>query len=120
MDPLDTVCRHEHIYGHLHRNMITSHEFKRARSRIQGVPVILCTLSMLSHPKLNIFTTANPIHTLVIDEASQITLGQYVAPLQKFPSIHKMCMIGDDKQCKSSAISCCSVLMGLCSASLWC
>ena len=96
----DVVPRHDHIYSPLIKNVIQSTEFKGAHSRIQGVPVILCTLSMLAHPRIHIFTSANPITTLVIDEASQISLGSYVAPLQRFPSIHKICMIGDDKQCE--------------------
>ncbi|KAI0833475.1 P-loop containing nucleoside triphosphate hydrolase protein [Trametes gibbosa] len=89
---------HDHIYSNVNKNLIVSHEFKRAHNKIKGVPVFLCTLSMLSSSLLHIFTSVNPINTLVVDEASQITLGNYVAPLKNFPSIHKMCMIGDDKQ----------------------
>lgn len=59
---------------------------------------------MLSNPLMHIFTGLNPIKTMVVDEASQITLGNYVSPLQNFPSIHKLCMIGDDKQCESIVI----------------
>lgn len=95
--------RHEHIYAReINTNIIKSTEFRHARRHIEGIPVILCTLSILSHPKLHVFTAANPIKTVVVDEASQITLGQYVAPLQRFPTIHKICMIGDDKQCEFS------------------
>ncbi|KAI0359866.1 P-loop containing nucleoside triphosphate hydrolase protein [Trametes cingulata] len=90
---------HEHIYQQITRNIITSGEFRRAHDKIRGVPVILCTLSMLSHPRIHIFTQANPIKIMVVDEASQITLGNYISPLQTYPSIHKLCMIGDDKQC---------------------
>ncbi|KAI0719276.1 P-loop containing nucleoside triphosphate hydrolase protein [Cerioporus squamosus] len=91
---------HAHIYQDLTRNIIVSRDFcpKLLHGRLEGVPVILSTLSMLSHPKIDIFTRANPIKTLVVDEASRITLGSYVAPLEKFPTIHKICMIGDDKQ----------------------
>ncbi|PIL35585.1 hypothetical protein GSI_02313 [Ganoderma sinense ZZ0214-1] len=91
---------HEHIYGKINKNLIHSHQFKAARhdKSLQGIPVILCTLSMLSHPKLNIFTTLNPVKTLVIDEASQIAIGDYIPPLINFPSITKICMIGDHKQ----------------------
>ncbi|KAI0749340.1 P-loop containing nucleoside triphosphate hydrolase protein [Daedaleopsis nitida] len=89
---------HEHLYGRITRNIITSREIPRSRHRIQGISVILCTLSMLAHARLNIITSANPIKTLVVDEASQITLGQYVSPLQTFTTITKICMIGDDKQ----------------------
>ncbi|KAI1797127.1 P-loop containing nucleoside triphosphate hydrolase protein [Ganoderma leucocontextum] len=91
---------HEHIYGNIKKNLVRSTEFRTARrdKSLQGVPVILCTLSMLSHPRLNTFTTLNPIKTLVIDEASQIAVGDYISPLQNFPSISKICMIGDHKQ----------------------
>ncbi|KAI0671739.1 P-loop containing nucleoside triphosphate hydrolase protein [Trametes maxima] len=89
---------HEHIYGQVIRNVITSAEFRHAPQKVQGVPVILCTLSMLSHPRISIFTRANPIKTMVVDEASQITLGNYIHPLNTFTTINKLCMIGDDKQ----------------------
>ena len=94
--------RHEHIYGKINKNLIQSYQFKAARrdKSLQGIPVFLCTLSMLSHPNLDIFTTLNPIKTLVIDEASQIAIGDYISPLLKFPTISKICMIGDDKQCE--------------------
>ncbi|CDO73717.1 hypothetical protein BN946_scf185015.g45 [Trametes cinnabarina] len=85
---------HDHLYRPLTKNVISTFEFKRASQQIQDIPVILCTLSMLSHPKLHIFTTANPITTMVVDEASQITLGNYVAPLQKFShTIRKVYLI---------------------------
>ncbi|KAM5535941.1 hypothetical protein V8D89_010381 [Ganoderma adspersum] len=91
---------HEHIYGKIKKNLIQSYEFRTARrdKSLQQIPVFLCTLSMLSHPKIDIFTTLNPINTLVIDEASQIAIGDYIPPLLNFPTITKICMIGDDKQ----------------------
>ena len=95
------LCRHEHIYGNIMKNVILSRDFRKARREVEGVPVILCTLSMLAHSRIDMFTKANPVHTLVVDEASQIGIGDYLAPLLNFPSISKICMIGDDKQCKS-------------------
>ncbi|KAH9945186.1 P-loop containing nucleoside triphosphate hydrolase protein [Epithele typhae] len=90
---------HDHLYKQIQKNVISSIEFKQARSRIQGVPVMLCTLSMLSNKLLHIFTNVNPVKALVIDEASQITLGSYVFPFNRFATtIHKIAMIGDDKQ----------------------
>ncbi|THG99082.1 hypothetical protein EW026_g3215 [Hermanssonia centrifuga] len=44
------------------------------------------------------FTFKVPIKTVVIDEASQIAVADYIAPLQSFPTIEKLCFIGDDKQ----------------------
>lgn len=98
----DVHSRHEHIYGKISKNIIRSTEFRAARhdKSLLVLPVILCTLSMLSHPRLDIFTTPNPIKTLVIDEASQIAIGDYIPPLRSYPTITKICMIGDDKQCK--------------------
>ncbi|KAI8980183.1 P-loop containing nucleoside triphosphate hydrolase protein [Trametes punicea] len=90
---------HEHLYNKLVKNVITSGEFKHAHARLQDVSVILCTLSMLANHRLHIFTKVNPITTMVVDEASQITLGNYIAPLHNYSdTIHKLCMIGDDKQ----------------------
>jgi superfamily I DNA and/or RNA helicase len=55
---------------------------------------------MLSNPRIGLFTAKVPLKTLVIDEASQIALSNYVAPLGAFSSIQKLCFIGDDKQCE--------------------
>ncbi len=60
---------------------------------------------MLAHPHLARFTFKVPIKTVVIDEASQIAVADYIAPLQSFPTIEKLCFIGDDKQCKVSIFS---------------
>ena len=92
--------RHEHLYKQISRRIIRSDDFKKAPREIVGCRVILCTLSMLSHFKIDLFTANVPINTLVVDEASQIALSSYVAPLGTFSSIQKLCFIGDDKQCK--------------------
>ena len=61
---------------------------------------------MLAHPLIYKFTKPNPVKIMVVDEASQITLGNYVAPFNMFSNtIHKVCMIGDDKQCESPICS---------------
>jgi regulator of nonsense transcripts 1 len=44
---------------------------------------------------------AAPLRTLVIDEASQIEIGDYIPLFTSHTSIRKVCFIGDDKQCKS-------------------
>lgn len=70
-------------------------------SKLQGVKVILCTLSMLSNTRITVFTKVNPLHTLVVDEASQIEIGDYIPIFSAFKhSLRKVCFIGDDKQCK--------------------
>lgn len=55
---------------------------------------------MLSNTNIGKFTSKVPIKTLVIDEASQIEIGDYIPVLTKFNgSLRKLCFIGDDKQC---------------------
>ncbi|KZT73688.1 P-loop containing nucleoside triphosphate hydrolase protein [Daedalea quercina L-15889] len=89
---------HEHLYSAVNKNIICSDNFKKANRLIKGCSVILCTLSMLSHPLVKSFTALVPLTTMVVDEASQISINDYIPALQQFPSIHKMCFIGDDKQ----------------------
>jgi hypothetical protein len=43
--------------------------------------------------------------TLVVDEASQIEVGNYITTFTKFGSLRKVCFIGDNKQCMSYLIS---------------
>lgn len=119
----DLLARHSHLYQKVAKNVITSGEFKPKllRGRLDGVPVLLSTLSMLSNPKIGLFTRVNPVRTVVVDEASQIPLGDYIAPLQTFPTIHKICMIGDDKQCESSVVASDDYfLTSSTSATIWC
>jgi len=46
------------------------------------------------------FTRQCPISTLVVDEASQIHVADYISVFYKYVSLRKACFIGDDKQCK--------------------
>lgn len=55
---------------------------------------------MLSSDQLKKFTIKVPIQTLVVDEASQIEIGDYIPAFQRYSSLRKMCFIGDDKQCR--------------------
>jgi hypothetical protein len=58
---------------------------------------------MLSNARLleKGFTDAVPMNTLVVDEASQIEVGDYTTVFSTFKStLRKMCFIGDDKQCE--------------------
>jgi superfamily I DNA and/or RNA helicase len=64
-----------------------------------GCKVILCTLSMLSNSKLAVFTRLVPIELVIVDEASQIEIGDYVPMLSRFQAtLQKLVFIGDDKQ----------------------
>jgi superfamily I DNA and/or RNA helicase len=58
-------------------------------------------LSSFALRKFGGFTIA-PIKTLVIDEASQIEIGDYIPLFTSHSTIRKVCFIGDDKQCKPS------------------
>jgi hypothetical protein len=80
--------------------MIRSSEFiKLSPTRLTGCKVILCTLSMLSNTFMSKFTRFVPLRTLVIDEASQIQIGDYIPAFMTFSlSLRKVCFIGDDKQ----------------------
>ncbi|KAG6853983.1 hypothetical protein C0991_011846 [Blastosporella zonata] len=91
---------HEHLYSKaLQENVIRSDRFKFINpNHLKGCKVMLCTLSMLSNPHISNFTSQNPIKTLVIDEASQIEVNNYVSVLVTSTKLRKMCFIGDDNQ----------------------
>ena len=68
---------------------------------MQDCQVVLCTLSMLSHFKLPLFTSTARLSTLIVDEASQIGLGDYLSVMDKQAAhLRKIVFIGDDKQCE--------------------
>lgn len=83
--------------------MVRSDLFKEINyTKLQGISVVLCTLSMLSNFHIGKFTRIIPLKTLVIDEASQIEVGDYVPIFSAYKTtLRKVCFIGDDKQCKS-------------------
>lgn len=68
-----------------------------------GARVILCTISMLSAYRIVDcgFTKVVPVQTVIIDEASQIEVGDYLPVLARFrTTLRKIVFIGDDKQRK--------------------
>jgi len=72
-----------------------------------GSRVILCTLSMLSNSKLSRFTLLVPIELVLVDEASQIEIGDYLPMLSRFSkTLRKLVFIGDDKQCSYLCFNC--------------
>ncbi|KAG2110288.1 P-loop containing nucleoside triphosphate hydrolase protein, partial [Suillus discolor] len=93
---------HEHLYANIRANIIISEDFKAPNfyQELRNSPVILCTLSMLSSVALRMHGgfKAAPLRTLVIDEASQIEIGDYIPLFTSHTSIRKVCFIGDDKQ----------------------
>jgi hypothetical protein len=75
--------------------------WKDANKAMEGCKVVLCTLSMLSNSRLYLITNCVPLACLVVDEASQISLGGYMSILDKqSENLRKMVFIGDDKQCE--------------------
>jgi regulator of nonsense transcripts 1 len=98
--------RHEHLYKKIGKdNILVSDRFSSQgafQKALQGTQVILCTLSMISNPKLQfIGTQVVPVINVIIDEASQIEVGQYVPLFKSFGKIlRKICFVGDDKQCQ--------------------
>jgi regulator of nonsense transcripts 1 len=55
------------------------------------------------------FTELVPVQMVIIDEASQIEVGDYLPILGKYKStLRKVVFFGDDKQCK-----CCAGLDGI-------
>lgn len=104
------IGRHEHLYHRIDDNIVRSDQFPDdivTTSRLlNGARVILCTMSMLSNPRLVTagFTRLVPVDTVIIDEASQIEVGDYLPMLNQFAkTIRKIVFIGDDKQRKSRA-----------------
>ena len=93
--------RHEHLYHRISRNIIRSDNLRKAAQELKGVKVILSTLSMLSNPRIDVVTSKVPLKFMVVDEASQIAVSDYISPLESFQTLQKICFIGDDKQCKS-------------------
>jgi len=97
---------HEHLYEDaLSASIIRSDDFKAGlvdtANQLHGSRVILCTLSMLSNTRLGSsgFTRLVPVDVVIVDEASQIEVGDYLPLLSQFGSrIQKLAFIGDDKQ----------------------
>jgi len=61
---------------------------------------------MISNPKLQDLglTQEVPIIKVIIDEASQVEIGQYLPLFKSFGNtLQKVCFIGDDKQRKSNS-----------------
>lgn len=82
--------------------MILSQQFKNLdMMRLKGTRAILCTLSMLSSIYISKFINLIPFRTLIVDEASQIEITNYMPIFYHHGKyLRKVCFIGDDKQCK--------------------
>ncbi|KAL1674028.1 P-loop containing nucleoside triphosphate hydrolase protein, partial [Schizophyllum commune] len=96
---------HEALYELIEDKLIRSDEFPAATRELKMMMgdacVILSTVSMLSNPKLHqlrMFTDVMPVERLVIDEASQINVFEFMPLVAKFSKISKICFFGDPKQ----------------------
>jgi superfamily I DNA and/or RNA helicase len=93
----------------LTETILTTHDLAEKRKRKEipktfaGVKVILCTLAMLTGPPL---TTSNlhkllPPHSLIVDEASQITMSDFLPAMYLLGEhIRRLGFVGDPKQRK--------------------
>lgn len=102
---LTAAHRHEPLYEKIKSNIITLEFLSDLNVDVQrelhGSRVILCTLSMLVHPSLmrSGTTRSVPVETILVDEASQIEVHDYLPILNRFHySIRKLAFIGDVKQ----------------------
>ncbi|KAI0820971.1 hypothetical protein BC629DRAFT_413823 [Irpex lacteus] len=96
--------RHEHLYLAMKDKIIFSNELSQGASevteRLSGSRIILCTLGMLSSPALDRYRSlgVDPMVRLVVDEASQINVFEYMHLFHKFQELEKVCFFGDPKQ----------------------
>jgi regulator of nonsense transcripts 1 len=108
-------CRHEHLYERLEHCFLRSDMINVGPVAVERLlldaytktktRVILCTLSMLSNPRINEVVLQVPVETVIFDEASQIEVGDYLPVLQRFqPTLQKMVFIGDDRQCETLVV----------------
>ena len=79
-----TPCRHEELYVEIEGMVIRSDKLPGTPGEVSrmfaDVSVVLCTLSMLSNPKLKEcgLIRVVPVRSLVIDEASQIDVFEFM------------------------------------------
>jgi len=95
------IPRHEHLYTELESKLIISDKLSSKEADVQrllgGSRIILSTLGMLSNPVLHLvgIFSAVPVKRLVIDEASQIKMEDFmvripchlIQPILPFSSI---------------------------------
>ncbi|RXW22819.1 hypothetical protein EST38_g3023 [Candolleomyces aberdarensis] len=94
---------HEHLYEKVEGNLIRTDSLPddplAAQRLLLGARVILSTLSNIINQKMAEITRVVPVETLVIDEASQIDVGDYLPAINRYQrTLQKLVFIGDDKQ----------------------
>lgn len=87
--------------------ILTSHDLsekkrhKKIPETFAGIKVILCTLAMLTGPPLTRVELHKllPPHSLIIDEASQITMSDFLPAMYLLGEhIRRLGFVGDPKQ----------------------
>ena len=77
---------------------------RKIRETFAGVKVILCTLAMLTGPPLMRLAKLHellPPHSLIVDEASQITMSDFLPAMYLLGGhIRRLGFVGDPKQRK--------------------
>jgi superfamily I DNA and/or RNA helicase len=100
---LTSDVRHEHLYEKTEHKMIRTDSLPETRLEAQrmllGARVILCTSATLLNERLANIAAVAPVETLIMDEASQIEIGDYVPVINRYQHyLRKMVFIGDHKQ----------------------
>ncbi|KAJ6508011.1 AAA domain-containing protein [Mycena vitilis] len=96
---------HEHLYEKINPNLIRSDiltdDLVATERLLLRSKVILCTLSMVSNHRISPIARLVPLQTVIVDEASQVEIGNYLPMIERFSTtLRKLVFIGDDKQCK--------------------
>lgn len=92
---------HDDRYGDVQDQLIVSNELKddTGRHLSQHISVLVCTLSMLSSKKIKQnFLSSFTVLRLLVDEASQVYVGDYLSPINDLPTLRGITFFGDDKQ----------------------
>jgi hypothetical protein len=99
------------LYSVIERNVIRSDrmfdDITGTDRLVLGSRVILCTISMLSNDRVmnSGLIRLTPVRTVIVDEASQIEIGDYLPIVDRFKTtLKKIACIGDDKQCEYQII----------------
>ncbi|GLB44387.1 putative nuclear-transcribed mRNA catabolic process, nonsense-mediated decay [Lyophyllum shimeji] len=98
---------HEHIYEAIQQKVLLSDDLLTLKDvgaterLLGGSCIMLSTLSMLSNPtmdKVGVFRVV-PLERLVVDEASQIKIEDFMPVFHKFrKTLEKVCFFGDPNQ----------------------
>ncbi|KAI0697439.1 P-loop containing nucleoside triphosphate hydrolase protein [Cytidiella melzeri] len=97
---------HEDLYKEIQDNIIRSDDLSKVKDAYEterfllGSRIILCTLSTLSNPLLDSCWVHKivPVEKLIVDEASQINVFEFMHLFHKFKQLEKVCFFGDPKQ----------------------